>query len=160
MTSNLRPVSQAPLTRITPTGFRYSSARTCANTGMTGPASARPPASTIKSVLRHFSISVGCSRSSRTMVRTGSIPGALGPSPRQPQPPAPWASTRYTAVRGSRFNITAGAQHTMGSNLLSYEVSDGQARYAGGLPRARFRGPGNNLLPADQPIHFALDTND
>jgi TonB-dependent receptor len=58
------------------------------------------------------------------------------------------------------FNITAGAQHTMGPNLLSYEVSGGQARYAGGLPRARFHGPGNNLLPADQPIHFALDTND
>src|SRR6266478_1525900 len=32
------------------------------------------------------------------------------------------------------FNITAGAQHTIGSNLLSYEVSGGQARYTGGFP--------------------------
>ena len=57
------------------------------------------------------------------------------------------------------FNITAGAQHTIGSNLLSYEVSGGQARYAGGFPRARFHGSGNNGLPGDQPIHFGLDTS-
>ena len=57
------------------------------------------------------------------------------------------------------FNITAGAQHTIGSNLLSYEVSGGQARYTGGFPRARFHGPGDNQLPGDQPIHFGLDTS-
>src|SRR6202162_4932467 len=57
------------------------------------------------------------------------------------------------------FNITAGAQHTIGSNLLSYEVSGGQARYAGGFPRARFHGPGGNGLPGDQPIQFGLDTS-
>jgi TonB-dependent receptor len=57
------------------------------------------------------------------------------------------------------FNITAGAQHTIGSNLLSYEFSGGQARFAGGFPRARFHGPGNNGLPGDQPIHFGLDTS-
>src|SRR6202521_958152 len=57
------------------------------------------------------------------------------------------------------FNFTAGAQHTIGSNLLSYEVSGGQARYAGGFPRARFHGPGGNGLPGDQPIQFGLDTS-
>jgi TonB-dependent receptor len=56
------------------------------------------------------------------------------------------------------FNITAGAQHTIGSNLLSYEVSGGQARYSGGFPRARFHGPGGNGLPGDKPIQFGLDT--
>jgi TonB-dependent receptor len=57
------------------------------------------------------------------------------------------------------FNITAGAQHTIGSTILSYELSGGQARFAGGFPRARFHGPGNNGLPGDQPIHFGLDTS-
>jgi TonB-dependent receptor len=57
------------------------------------------------------------------------------------------------------FNFTAGAQHTIGSNLLSYEVSGGQARYAGGFPRARFHGPGGNGLPGDKPIQFGLDTS-
>src|SRR5207302_8378744 len=57
------------------------------------------------------------------------------------------------------FNITAGAQHTIGSNLLSYEVSGGQARYTGGFPRARVHGPGDNGLPGDQPIQFGLDTS-
>src|SRR6202171_4196926 len=57
------------------------------------------------------------------------------------------------------FNFTAGAQHTIGSNLLSYEVSGGQARYAGGFPRARFHGPGGNGIPGDQPIQFGLDTS-
>ena len=57
------------------------------------------------------------------------------------------------------FNFTAGAQHTIGSNLLSYEVSGGQARYTGGFPRARFHGPGDNGLLGDQPIQFGLDTS-
>ncbi len=57
------------------------------------------------------------------------------------------------------FNLTAGAQRSIGSNLLSYEVSGGQARYNGGFPRARFHGPGGNGLPGDQPIHFGLDTS-
>jgi TonB-dependent receptor len=57
------------------------------------------------------------------------------------------------------FNITAGAQQTIGSNLVTYEVSGGQARYNGGFPRARFHGPGGNGLPGDQPIQFGLDTS-
>jgi TonB-dependent receptor len=57
------------------------------------------------------------------------------------------------------FNITVGAQHTIGSNLLSYEVSGGQARFMGGFPRARFHGPGGNGLPGDVPVQFGLDTS-
>jgi TonB-dependent receptor len=56
------------------------------------------------------------------------------------------------------LNIAAGAQHTIGSNLLSFEVSGGQARFDGGFPRARFLGPGGNGLPGDKPIQFGLDT--
>lgn len=58
------------------------------------------------------------------------------------------------------FNISAGAQHNIGSNLLSYEVSGGQARFNGGFPRARFHGPGGNNLPGDHPIQFGLETSD
>src|ERR1700686_5343902 len=57
------------------------------------------------------------------------------------------------------FNITAGAQHTIGLNSFSYEVSGGQARYNGGFSRARFHGPGGNGLPGDLPIQFGLDTS-
>jgi TonB-dependent receptor len=61
------------------------------------------------------------------------------------------------------FNITAGAQHTIGSNLLSYEVSGGQARYTGGFPRARFHGPAP-VLAADGSIvvpgvTYGIDTS-
>jgi TonB-dependent receptor len=56
------------------------------------------------------------------------------------------------------FNVTAGAQHTIGSNLIGYEVSGGQARYMGGFPRRRFHGPGANGLPGDHGITFGLDT--
>src|ERR1700686_4653367 len=57
------------------------------------------------------------------------------------------------------FNITAGAQHTIGLNSFSYEVSGGQARFNGGFSRARFHGPGGNGLPGDLPIQFGLDTS-
>jgi TonB-dependent receptor len=50
------------------------------------------------------------------------------------------------------FNVTLGAQHTIGSNLVGYEVSGGQARYSGGFPRAVFNTPGG--------IIFGLDTTD
>jgi len=50
------------------------------------------------------------------------------------------------------FNVTVGAQHTFGSNLLGYEVSGAQARYSGGFPRAVFNGPTG--------IAFGLDTSD
>jgi TonB-dependent receptor len=49
------------------------------------------------------------------------------------------------------FNVTLGAQHTLGSNILGYEVSGGQARYSGGFPRAVFNSPGG--------IIFGLDTS-
>ena len=48
------------------------------------------------------------------------------------------------------FNVTLGAQHSIGSNVLGYEVSGGQARYSGGFPRAVFNSPGG--------IIFGLDT--
>jgi TonB-dependent receptor len=50
------------------------------------------------------------------------------------------------------FNVTIGAQHTLGSNVLGYEVSGGQARYSGGFPRAVFNGPAG--------VQFGLDTSD
>ena len=50
------------------------------------------------------------------------------------------------------FNVTVGAQHTIGSNVLAYEISGGQARYSGGFPRAVFNSPGG--------IVFGLDTKD
>jgi len=49
------------------------------------------------------------------------------------------------------FNVTVGAQHTFGSNLIGYEVSGAQARYSGGFPRAVFNGPTG--------IAFGLDTS-
>jgi TonB-dependent receptor len=49
------------------------------------------------------------------------------------------------------FNVTVGAQHTFGSNLVGYEVSGAQARYSGGFPRAVFNTPGG--------IIFGLDTS-
>src|SRR6202790_3610096 len=48
------------------------------------------------------------------------------------------------------FNVTLGAQHTLGQNLIGYEVSGAQARYSGGFPRAVFNSPGG--------ITFGLDT--
>lgn len=56
------------------------------------------------------------------------------------------------------FNVTAGAQHTIGSTSISYEIAGGQARFAGGFPRAIFNGPGANGLPGDHGITFGLDT--
>ncbi|MFI5057510.1 MAG: TonB-dependent receptor [Candidatus Acidiferrales bacterium] len=50
------------------------------------------------------------------------------------------------------FNVTAGAQHTFGPNLIGYEVSGAQARYSGGFPRGVFNGPTG--------IAFGLDTSD
>ena len=50
------------------------------------------------------------------------------------------------------FNVTVGAQDTIGSNVLGYEVSGGQARYSGGFPRAVFNGPTG--------VQFGLDTSD
>jgi len=47
------------------------------------------------------------------------------------------------------FNMTVGAQHLIGSTLLSFEVSGGQARYMGGFPRARFDGPTGLTLGID-----------
>ena len=58
------------------------------------------------------------------------------------------------------FNVTAGAQHIIGSTVISYEVAGGQARYTGGFPRAIFNGPGANGLPGDHGILFGLDTTD
>ena len=50
------------------------------------------------------------------------------------------------------FNGTVGAQHTIGSNVLGYEFSGGQARYSGGFPRAVFNGPAG--------FTFNVDTSD
>jgi TonB-dependent receptor len=50
------------------------------------------------------------------------------------------------------FNVTVGAQHTLGSNIIGYEVSGAQARYSGGFPRAVFNSTGG--------IVFGLDTKD
>src|ERR1700724_465807 len=50
------------------------------------------------------------------------------------------------------FNVTVGAQHTLGSNIIGYEVSGGQARFSGGFPRAVFNSTGG--------IVFGLDTKD
>ena len=60
------------------------------------------------------------------------------------------------------FNITLGAQHTLGSNVLGYEVSGGQARYSGGFPRAVFNGPGMDCSgnPTNPGVQFGLDTSD
>jgi TonB-dependent receptor len=49
------------------------------------------------------------------------------------------------------FNVTVGAQHTFGPNLIGYEVSGAQARFSGGFPRAVFNTPGG--------IIFGLDTS-
>jgi len=61
------------------------------------------------------------------------------------------------------FNMTSGAQHLIGSTLLSFEVSAGQARYMGGFPRARFDGPAP-VLADDRSIvvpgvTYGLDTS-
>src|SRR6202163_293177 len=50
------------------------------------------------------------------------------------------------------FNVTVGAQHTLGCNIIGYEVSGAQARSSGALPRAVFNSPGG--------IVFGLDTKD
>jgi len=48
------------------------------------------------------------------------------------------------------FSITAGANHTFGPNLVTYEFSAGRARYDGGFQFASWSGPGN--------IAFGVDT--
>ena len=48
------------------------------------------------------------------------------------------------------FSITAGANHTFGPNLITYEFSGGRARYDGGFQFANWSGPGN--------ITFGIDT--
>jgi TonB-dependent receptor len=50
------------------------------------------------------------------------------------------------------FNVTLGAQHALGPNVIGYEISGAQARYSGGFPRAVFNGPTG--------IAFGLDTSD
>src|SRR6202035_30917 len=50
------------------------------------------------------------------------------------------------------FNVTLGAQHALGANVIGYEISGAQARYSGGFPRAVFSGPTG--------IAFGLDTTD
>ena len=49
------------------------------------------------------------------------------------------------------YSITAGANHTIGSSLLTYEFSVGHAQYQGGFPFASWSGPSN--------IQFGVDTS-
>ncbi len=49
------------------------------------------------------------------------------------------------------FSITAGANHTIRSALLTYEFSYGRAQYQGGFPFAHWSGPSN--------VQFGVDTS-
>jgi TonB-dependent receptor len=49
------------------------------------------------------------------------------------------------------FSITAGANHTFGPTLITYEFSGARARYDGGFQFASWSGPGN--------IQFGVDTS-
>jgi TonB-dependent receptor len=50
------------------------------------------------------------------------------------------------------FNVIAGANHTLGKTLITYEGAVGQARSTGGFFSANFSGPAN--------VQFGLDTSD
>jgi len=50
------------------------------------------------------------------------------------------------------FNVIAGANHSLGKTLVTYEAALGQARSTGGFFSANFSGPSN--------VQFALDTSD
>jgi TonB-dependent receptor len=50
------------------------------------------------------------------------------------------------------FNFIAGANHSLGKTLVTYEAALGQARYTGGFYSANFSGPSN--------VQFAIDTSD
>jgi TonB-dependent receptor len=50
------------------------------------------------------------------------------------------------------FNVIAGANHSLGKTLITYEAALGQARSTGGFFSANFSGPSN--------LQFALDTSD
>ena len=50
------------------------------------------------------------------------------------------------------FNVIAGANHSLGKTLITYEAALGQARSTGGFFSAHFSGPSN--------VQFALDTSD
>jgi TonB-dependent receptor len=49
------------------------------------------------------------------------------------------------------YSVTAGANHTIGSSLLTYEFSGGRAEYQGGFPFASWSGPSG--------IQFGVDTS-
>jgi len=49
------------------------------------------------------------------------------------------------------FSITAGANHSFGPTLITYEFSGGRARYDGGFQFANWSGPGN--------VSFGVDTS-
>ncbi|HVS86912.1 MAG TPA: TonB-dependent receptor [Candidatus Acidoferrum sp.] len=49
------------------------------------------------------------------------------------------------------FNVIAGANHSLGKTLVSYEVAFGQARQTGGFFSDHFSGPSN--------VQFAIDTS-
>jgi len=57
--------------------------------------------------------------------------------------------TRKPAQR--LFSVTAGARHEIGTNLVNYELSFGQARFTGFFPTASFDGPSG--------IQFAVDNS-
>jgi len=61
------------------------------------------------------------------------------------------------------YSITAGANHTFGPTLITYEFSAGRAKYDGGFTFARWSGPGpvfdaagNQVQPG---VKFAIDTS-
>jgi TonB-dependent receptor len=62
------------------------------------------------------------------------------------------------------YSITAGANHTIGSSLLTYEFSGGRAQYQGGFPFASWSGPGPtccdaNGNPNQDGVQFGVDTS-
>jgi len=61
------------------------------------------------------------------------------------------------------YSITAGANHTIGSSLLTYEFSGGHAQYEGGFPFAIWSGPGPssdaNGNPNQDGVQFGVDTS-
>ena len=61
------------------------------------------------------------------------------------------------------FSITAGANHSFGPNLITYEFSGGRARYDGGFQFANWSGPGPTFDDLGNPnqdgVQFGVDTS-
>jgi TonB-dependent receptor len=81
---------------------------------------------------------------------------------------ADWSSTYAHVIRrpaGRIINVTAGANHSLGKTLVTYEVALGHGRAAGGFFSANFAGPapvldpntGKILVPGPQ---FAINLSD